>query len=275
MALPFQQNFSFPRNTEHELKTNKELSIIRNYFNYENKLQRNGVIVECGTAEGWHDPGSFLEKNLNWKFIGFEVDPIFWPQLCLNKPSALKINKALNNFDGQTKFTVSAWGGNSSLNHSKEHKKELEDFEKTFQDGSYFKEITVPSITWKTFVKQYKILKVDLFILDVEGCELRVLEGMKNCDIMPDIMLIEFSRADYNDTLMNKKTKEDFSGFKIIKDNLNFLGYDFDYVEDNNAAFSKRDFWENKTKPVEWIGESTQFGHLGFIRYDKEKCKNL
>jgi len=277
MAIPYQQVFQFPRNTENELKVNKDLAIIRNYFNYDNKLYRNGVIVECGTAEGWHDPGTFLEKNMGWKFIGFEVDPLFWPQFLINRSSAtvLKINKALTNIDGPVHFTVSAWGGNSSLQHSKEHQQELMGFKKTFQDGTYFKDITVQGITWNTFIKQYKITKVNLFILDVEGCEVKVLEGMKDCDVMPDVMMVEFSRSDYNNTLMNEETKEDFSGFKIIKDKLKELGYDFDYVSDNNALFSKPNFWAGKTKPTTWFGEDTQFEHLGYIRYDKEKCKNL
>jgi len=275
MALPMHQQFSFKRNTDHELKVNKDLHVINNYFKYKNNLKYEGTIVECGTAEGWHDPGSFLEKNLNWKFIGFEVDPIFWPQLCMNKPSSLKINKALTNFDGQTDFTVSAWGGNSSINHSTEHQKELISYKKTFPDGNYFKQIKVPAITWRTFVKQYKISSVDLFILDVEGCEIMVLEGMEGCNVLPDVMIVEIGRSDYNNTLRNEETKEDFSGFKIIKDFMKKLEYEFNYFSDNNGMFSKKVFWNNKEKPNKWIGETNKFEHMGYVIYDKEKCKLL
>lgn len=263
-------------NIDYELNTNKELSILKNYFGDNiNNLLRKGTIVECGTAQGNHQPGKFLDEILDWQFIGFEVDPNFWPQLALNKPkaSSLKINKALSNSDGKISFTVSAHGGNSSIQHNNEHVEELKSYQKTFNNGELFKTIEVDSITWRTFIKQYNIKNVDLFILDVEGWEIQVLEGMENCEITPNVIYVEFPRSDYSFKLKNEETKEDFSGFKILKDKLTSMGYEFDYVHDCNMVFSKPSFWIGKTKPTTWLGETPIVEHFGYIRYNKEKCK--
>ncbi|MEI9889737.1 MAG: FkbM family methyltransferase [Caulobacteraceae bacterium] len=45
-------------------------------------------------------------------------------------------------------------------------------------------------ITWRDFVKQQRIDHVDLFTLDVEGHELAVIEGMKDCAVLPDVLCV-------------------------------------------------------------------------------------
>lgn len=249
----------------------KNLNAVQNYFPDKNQ----GVVVECGTAEGHHQPSTYLEKTIGWKFIGFEVDPRFWPILLKNRPNGLNLNLALSNSNELTKFTISAWGGNSSLEHCDFHKKELISYKTTFTDGTYFHDIWVSTITWKYFIEKYKIKYVDFFILDVEGSELKVIEGMKDSEVLPDVMQVEFSYSDHKNTLINEKEKENFSGYKIIKDSLEELGYEFNYLSENNLMFSKKTFWNDKEKPEEWFGEDNQFNHFGYCMYDKEKCKLL
>jgi len=249
----------------------KELHILENYF----PDKRDGVVVECGTAEGNHMPSIYMERELGWKFIGFEIDPRFWPILLKNRPNGLNINLALSDKNEFTDFVVTAWGGNSSLELSEEHKEELISYKKTFPIGTFFEKIKVSSITWKTFIKTYKIPHIDFLILDVEGCEMRVLNGMKECNILPDVIQIEFGYADPTNTLRNEQTKEDFSGFVLIKHKLEEMGYQFDYVYFNDAFFSKIEFWNNKGKPLNWVWEDEEFKWNGYIRYNKEKCRNL
>jgi FkbM family methyltransferase len=250
---------------------NEELHILENYFNHK----RNGVVVECGTAEGHHMPSTYMENELGWKFIGFEIDPRFWPILLKNRPNGLNINLALSDSNEFTDFTVSAWGGNSSLQLSEEHKKELISYKKTFQNGTFFENIKVSTITWKTFINMYKISHVDHFILDVEGCEMKVLKGMEDSLVLPDVIQIEFSYSDPLSKIKNDELKEDFSGFVILKHALEKMGYEFNYVHFNDAFYSKKDFWKDKQKPEKWVGESDEFSWNGYCRYNKNKCKNL
>ena len=248
----------------------KELNIIYNYF--PNKV--SGTVVECGTAEGYHEPSVSLEKS-GWKFYGFEPDPRFYSILLKTRPSGTNLPFALSDKNELVEFEISAWGGNSSLKHCNFHKNELMSYDAQFDDGTKFKKIWVTSITWESFIKRYNIGHVDLFILDVEGSELSVINGMRKSQIWPDVLCVEFGYSDHKNSLMNERKKENFSGFKIIKDILKPLGYEFDYLNHNNLMFSKKTFWVDKEKPSDWFGEDTEFHHLGYCFYDKEKCKKL
>lgn len=248
----------------------KNLNVIYNYF----PDKTDGVVVECGTSFGNMEPSVQLEKS-GWSFIGFEPDPRYFPHLVKNRPNALNLPLALSNANELVEFEMSAWVGNSSLSHSKDHTKELLGYQSRFEDGSAFKKVWVSTITWDTFIIKQKIKSVDFMILDVEGSELNVLEGMKISDVHPDVLCIEFAYSDHNNSIINEETKENFSGFKILKDDLESMGYEFDYLNDNNLMFSKKTFWENKEKPTEWFGEDEQFFWSGYCQYDKEKCKNL
>lgn len=248
----------------------KELNVIHNYF----QSKKDGVVVECGTAQGDMNPSLYMENALGWDFYGFEPDPRFFPVFKRNRPNATHINLALSNKNGMVEFNISSHGGNSSLEHSPDHKKELHKYSK-FKDGSLFKTIEVQTITWENFIETYNISHIDFLILDVEGSELMVIDGMSNSTVLPDVIQIEFAYSDHNNSIINEAEKTNFSGFKILKDALLKLGYEFDYLNANNLLFSKTTFWNDKEKPSEWFGEDMQFHWNGYCQYDKEKCKNL
>lgn len=253
---------------ENEINTNPGLSIIKNYFIDETGAAKiGGVVVECGTAQGTFNPSLYMEEHLGWTFYGFEPHPAFWEQLNYNRPlpSAIKINKALSSYVGNSDFCMA--GDNSSLHHSKAHLQEM--------GGGNLQHITVETTTWRDFIDEFKIPDVSLFILDVEGCELEVLEGMLGCPVMPSIIMIEYCRSDYDFLLRNEETHEDFSGFKIIKDAVTRMGYMFDYAISANAMFSRNDFWENKERPNTWFGEELSCSLHGYEIYNKEKCQSL
>jgi hypothetical protein len=60
-------------------------------------------------------------------------------------------------------------------------------------------------------------------VLDVEGYEMEVLEGMKNSKFLPKILSIEYPHV----------------GLDQIKLFLENLNYEFDLIKDNNAYFIK------------------------------------
>jgi len=61
-------------------------------------------------------------------------------------------------------------------------------------------------------------------VLDVEGHELQVIEGMANTKTIPDVMCVEFS----------------FSGLDSIKAALAPYGYTMDFISAVNAFFSRK-----------------------------------
>jgi FkbM family methyltransferase len=253
------------REINSDLSTNPDLSLIKNYFINKGVPKTNGIVVECGTAQGNYNPSLYLENVLGWELLGFEPNPEFWSDLDKNRPNAIKIHKALSDYVGVSDFALA--GDNSSMRHNRVH---IEEY-----GGRPLQHITVPTTTWKEAMAFYHIPFVDLLILDVEGCEMQVLKGMSGCDVLPDVIMIEYPRSDYDFLLRNDTTKEDFSGFKAIKDALSTMGYGFDYIRSANAMFSKHTFWDGRIKPVNWFGSDPSAEHCGYLIYDQEKCKNI
>ena len=62
---------------------------------------------------------------------------------------------------------------------------------------------------------------VDLFVLDVEGNELQVIEGMQDTKYKPRIICVEYPQ----------------SGLDNITNMLNPMGYTFDMLHHHNAIF--------------------------------------
>lgn len=253
----------------------KETAIIKNYFFENDAVKQGGVVVECGTAEGFHNPSVTLENNFNWKFFGFEADPRFYPILCKNRPKATNINAALSDTNGVIDFTISAWGGNSSLEHTEIHKEELTSYPATFDDGSFFKKITIPTMNWDHFTNLYNLNEIDLLILDVEGQEIKILNGLTSNSILPSVIQIEFSYSDSENLLLDKEKRENFSGLVKIAKKLFELNYQFDYVNFNNAYFSQKKIWTNKKVPDIWEGEDEEFVYRDVCYYNKNKCKKI
>jgi hypothetical protein len=56
------------------------IQIIENYFINPDSLhvEENGVVVECGSAEGFFNPSLTLESLYGWKYYGFEPDPFMY-----------------------------------------------------------------------------------------------------------------------------------------------------------------------------------------------------
>tara|TARA_R110000824_G_scaffold97445_2_gene232904 strand:+ start:285 stop:1067 length:783 start_codon:yes stop_codon:yes gene_type:complete len=250
--------------------------VIKNYFtDFTNNVFGQGTVVECGTAQGTHEPSRTLEYNYGWKTYGFECDPKFYPLLEKNRPNAIKLNYALSNKNGVSEFTQTAHGGNSSLKHCDAHIAELKTYDARFAGGSPFKTIKVPTITWNTFIHKYNLDKVDLLILDVEGAEMTILDSFSSDSILPQVIKIEYSYSDPQNKFLNKETKENFSGLIIIYKKLLSLGYQFDYVESNDAFFSLKTFWKEKPIPSVWQGESQEFTWINYTMYDKNKFRKM
>lgn len=98
-------------------------------------------------------------------------------------------------------------------------KERLEELEKLNYKINNF---SVKTITYKNFIEKYDIKFINLFVLDVEGNEFSVLEGMQNCNILPNIMVIELS--DINKFLDLRKI---MNSMDYIYDTTSFCDYFF------------------------------------------------
>jgi len=157
----------------------------------------------------------FFEDNYDWKTYNVEPFNHVFSKLVINRPNSININKALSNENGFKKMRVydihglGIFNGNGSIEHTDSHKKLLESVSDSFIEQE------VETITYKDLIKDLGISKIDLFVLDVEGYETRVIDGMVDCDILPDVFVIEHGHVNpgYFDRYLDKlscKYKLDF-----------------------------------------------------------------
>jgi FkbM family methyltransferase len=141
--------------------------------------------LECGANDGFIGSNSkFFEETLGWECYNVEATPAQFEKLQQNRPNSKNFLFALSDRNGEIMFET---GQNSFLN-------------KISDKGN----ISVPAITYRDFVKNNNIKFLDLFILDVEGHEPQVIEGMKNCDVLPEIFCIEDGQSNEVKKLMRE-----------------------------------------------------------------------
>jgi len=194
-------------------------TLYNNYF--RDKI--DGFFIECGASDGVSNNNCNFFEDRGWRGINIEPSQRLFSVLIKERnKSYLNLNVALSNTNGTATFkdiitepgSMAAYD-NGSLSHTKAHLKEIA------SHGAKLFEIKVKTTTYTSLMLQYKIDHVDLLVLDVEGHELPVIEGMRLSTSLPDIICVEFGWAALND----------------LKCALEGLGYKFDFVRDNNAFF--------------------------------------
>jgi len=154
--------------------------------------KEGGISIECGAFDGLLENSTkFFEENFNWKTINIEPLPHIYKQLQSNRPESVNLEIALSDENTTKEITVydldkyGIYNTNASLDHLNKHKNLLEQISSTSQ------KINVECKTYETLIDELKLTDLDLFVLDVEGHEPSVIQGMKNCDILPKIFVIE------------------------------------------------------------------------------------
>jgi FkbM family methyltransferase len=198
------------------------------YERYFDGRQRPGVAIECGAFDGITESScKFFEESLGWTCINIEPYPLSYDKLVANRPRATNLNAALSNVAGTHDFTAvihpvfGADCNNGSLRHTSEHREYLDGI------GCTYRQYSVPTVTYAELVAEQRLTSVDLFVLDVEGHEREVLEGMRNAPaaLLPAIFCIEHGHL----------------GVDALKPALEDLGYAFDTTSFVNSFYVRSD----------------------------------
>lgn len=193
---------------------------------YFPNLDIGGTFIECGAFDGLTECScKFFEENMNWRGYNIEAAPHNYAKLVINRPNSNNFNIGLSDSNCVLQFKhaispiVGADFGNGSFTHTKEHLDDLT------TRGCRFEDSDVKVVTYKNFIEQNKINYVDLFVLDVEGHELSVIDGMIGSNVLPDVICIEFGHI----------------GLGVVIDKLEPLGYVYDITSNANAFFVKKE----------------------------------
>lgn len=155
-----------------------------------------GFFIEAGATNGVAGSICYiLEDAFKWTGINVEANKYWIEGLKKNRPKCINIHGALWDKKGtetlvlpQHRKNFRYAGGASFVMWDKE-RLEREKFECT-------EELEVETFTYHDMCKKHKVEHVDLFVLDVEGAELHVLDGIKKSDPLPEFFYMETNKLD-------------------------------------------------------------------------------
>lgn len=183
------------------------------------KDKKQGFFIECGAFDGLIENScKFFEDSMGWTGINVEPVPYIYDQLAINRPKCINLQVALSNHNGTVPFTQASRPdvGNGSIQHTAAHMQELK------ETNCSFTTFNVKTLTYRDMIDQCSILTpIDLFVLDVEGHEIEVIEGMVGARILPRVMCVEHSSH----------------GIDKLSAILGPMGYKFDFTAWNNAHY--------------------------------------
>lgn len=173
-----------------QFKPSVDEIIHKRYF--KNKF--NGTSIEAGALDGiWSSSTFFFKENYNWKTINIEPLNNMFKKLEVNRPESINLNLALSDENGISYLknykhpNLNYDWGNASIDHTREHETYLKDL---CGKDNYIEQET-KTITYSSLIKELNINELDLFVLDVEGHEYKVIDGMKDADVFPKVFVIE------------------------------------------------------------------------------------
>jgi len=176
---------------------------------------RNGFYVEVGAYDGVDQSNTlFFEKKLGWTGLLIEPIPSYFNKCKKNRPGNAVENCALSDSDGEITLldaglmTVAP----DSVTHHGSGISHANRYVNRFAKNHKVKEVKVKCCRLQTLFDKYKISKVDLFSLDVEGYEYKVLKGINFSKTKIDYILLECNV----ESNLNKISSL-LSGYKMIE----------------------------------------------------------
>ena len=181
--------------------------------------KKDGFFLEVGAYNGISESVSLrFEKELNWKGVLIEPNPIHFKYLKKNRPKNICLNYIClsKKFIKKKIFLKNL----NQMSYIVDNKKKLyfnnypagriDDLAKKSQSGN-FESYKCKVEILKNIFKRNKISKIDLAIIDVEGSEVELLSGIDFLKTSINYLCIESYNFKRLDKFMKKKK------YKLIK----------------------------------------------------------
>ena len=178
---------------------NNEDTAILNYF----KDRKNGFYVDVGCYHPIHRNNTHLLHMQNWSGVNIDTSQFSIDLFNYMRPNDLNYNCAISNKDEDVKLYFQK--DFSLLNTTQI------DYAKKFMQGN-IKEKTIKAFTLDKILNEsiYKNSKIDFLDIDIEGADLKALEGLSLDKFKPELICVEIhekeiDRSDLYKFLINKK----------------------------------------------------------------------
>ena len=157
-----------------------EDTVALNYF----KDKKNGFYVDVGCYHPIHRNNTYLLHKKNWNGINIDTSHFSIELFDYLRPNDLNYNCAISN---RNKFIKLFYQKElSQLNTTKKDQAET-----VFQGNIKEKEIQAFTLDQILSRDKYKNSKIDFLDIDVEGADLKVLEGLSFDKFKPELVCVE------------------------------------------------------------------------------------
>lgn len=160
--------------------------------------QPQGFFVELGANDGVAQNNSLYFERLGWRGLLIEPIPQLYQQCIANRPNATVVNCACVADDAITEIEMTYVNLMSLVKGAKRTSEEQRAWierGQRVQNISAF-DLTVPARTLSSLLDDHHVDHVDLLILDVEGYEKQVLQGLQFDRHCPRLMVVEEAYGD-------------------------------------------------------------------------------
>ena len=177
-----------------------------NYF----KNKTKGFYVDVGCYHPIHRNNTYLLYKKNWNGINIDTSQFSIDLFDYMRPNDLNYNCAISNKNEIIKLFYQKELSQLSTTESIQA-------EKVFQGNVKEKEIQAFTLDEILNKSKYKNSKIDFLDIDVEGADLKVLEGLSFEKFKPELICVEIHARKINESeiykfLVNKKYKLIWSG---------------------------------------------------------------
>ena len=177
-----------------------------NYF----KNKTKGFYVDVGCYHPIHRNNTYLLYKKNWNGINIDTSQFSIDLFDYMRPNDLNYNCAISNKNEVIKLFYQKELSQLSTTESAQAKK-------VFQGNIKEKEIQAFTLDEILNKSKYKNSKIDFLDIDVEGADLKVLEGLSFEKFKPELICVEIHAKEINESkiykfLVDKKYKIIWSG---------------------------------------------------------------
>lgn len=217
---------------------NGEDVILRRLF----KEQLCGFYVDIGAAHPTFENDTRSFYNHGWSGINIEPNPTFFLELAQERPRDRNLQLAVSNEAGTLEYWQVVGTGLSTC--------DAEEALRAREKGFEVRQLTVTCATLTEIFDDAQVSAIDFLKVDVEGLELRVLQGNDWTRYRPSVIIVE---ATYPETPIRRPDR--------IRPFLEQNGYDFAYFDGLNDYFLDRSFIapEEAFRPISVFDRVTPF----------------
>ena len=158
----------------------REDLVISDYF----KNKKEGFYIDIGCYHPIHRNNTFLLYKKGWQGINIDIHSFSIQLFEFLRPKDLNYNFAVSNKNEKIKMFYQKELSQLSTIEANQAKKVFQGNIKTSKIDSY----TLDEILKKTMIDN---IKIDLLDIDVEGADLKVLEGFSINKFMPELICVE------------------------------------------------------------------------------------